>query len=1190
MENSRFLIPKNALIIGGILFAIPFFVFSYDDRTTHPALTQEIIKLYNHYYEDRPINIADAEDIIQGSIDEDGGTRPLHHFYDPVYNRGLVFDSSLTTEEARLAFIAGGAKSEWKSSKEWAENTLLQGGREYSPTAGIFTDLFISDDDYSWERAIYDYAWKDKKRGLQGLGHILHLIEDASVPDHTRNDPHPPYFGIDASPYEGWTKKFDQSTFTYNITGKESFETTNLLEYFDSLAIYSNNNFFSKDTVCSKDYIEPKPDLERFEKLSDGKIYIFSYRKGKEKVYHRLSARPISTSWIESLNRGECPLFILDNDKLILSDYWERLSKQAVLHGAGVVKLFFDEVEKEKQTKALYNKNRSWLTKTTEKVVDGVKKAAEKTIDGTKKVSEKVVDGVKSAFGSVSTGMIGAYGGLAGVFFGGEDTTTTEESDTQNTEPQPPQEETRSPTPLPTAQTPPRAVSTNTGSQSNNQQRASALPIAPPPPSQTTSPFLPFAGVGGAVPRESPAAEETIPVPAPQIAEIGTTTASTTSSATASTTATTTTPTDESPVSIAPPIILEPDVGTSTFATTTLSFIGTAEPNRIIQETTIGATTTSDTDGVWMLTFFSLPEGTTTLTFFASDSDGHTSSATPRTIFIYVSEATSSPPDDTPPRAPAGPMPGPVVGDIAETPMLYSPRSLVITDDGAKALIADKNRISELDLASGRVRTVTSGVKGPTRMAIEASGETALVLEAGRSGFPGDPIGRLIRVNLLTGEKTVLATGLDSPRGIAIEREGETALVRAGSGIYRMDLLTGSTTLLAYANINGDIAIDSSGAYAIFLTEELFRGLGVLKKIDLATNEVTTVAGPFEGSIRGDAIELSPDGTFALVIVAGGDTGIKKIDLATGEESYLFSTGPAMFGSYSITDVALSPDTSEALFWWTSPNEGLMLNRINLTNREGATIARARTPRAIANTQDGSSVITAGQAYFGWFFDEGELENGIGTRLAGFAENATSFALFPNDTEIVTTNVSYDFISSVKRVNLATGLISTIATNLPSHAIQIAIEASNETALVSATGLLLRINLTTGETTVISDTIDGAGPIAIGNTGANVFLASSNGVTTSLLRVDLASGTTTRIADMGAIGALAGIGLDPDGENAVVGSTETLVRVNLLSGETTTILSTLCEEASIRAMALESTGETALVSHDTCGLVRVRVK
>ena len=43
----------------------------------------------------------------------------------------------------------------------------------------------------------------DKEKAMFALGHILHLIEDSSVPDHTRNDPHP-----NDSPYEKWTSKF----------------------------------------------------------------------------------------------------------------------------------------------------------------------------------------------------------------------------------------------------------------------------------------------------------------------------------------------------------------------------------------------------------------------------------------------------------------------------------------------------------------------------------------------------------------------------------------------------------------------------------------------------------------------------------------------------------------------------------------------------------------------------------------------------------------------------------------------------------------------------------------------------------------------------------------------------------------------------------------------------------------------
>src|SRR3989344_1989980 len=1114
MENYRF-VKYFAILLGGMLFLdIPLFLFAYNNEETHPALTDEIVDHFNRFYPEYALSVSQKELMKRGSIEEDEETRWLQHFYDPIYNRGLMT-----------------LGKEWENAKSWSQNTLAQASEDgiwKDSTYGSIFSLFSSDSDFSWERAIYEYAWGDKNRAILALGHVLHLLEDASVPDHTRNDPHPhitELFSIsNASPYEVWTKKFTPDNLALRIN-ESPITLGSLNGYFDSMAGYSNRNFFSKDTVLANDYALPQIEGIIYEN-SQFFAYTFDEKSQKYKLVKMVVDFSDSTKLI--------PFF--DNNDSVLTDYWSRLSKQAVLHGAGAVKLFFDEVEKERATKTLYNKNRSWLTKTT----------------------EKVVDGVKSVFGSVSSGVIGAYGGLAGIFFGGEDSAMPQEPDTRNTEPQ---ESTITPPPPAQTSAPSPSARIDTGTtSSNNKPRASVIPIASPPPSQTTSPFLPIAGVGGAPPKEKSPSGETAIALAPQIVEAGTTTASTT--------ATTTVP------SVEPPTILEPGAGTSTFATTTLIFLGAAEPNRIIREIITNASTTSDTDGAWMLALFSLPEGTTTLTFFAEDFAGNISSGTPRIIFIYLPEATSSPPDDTPPPALVGPIPGPLVGDIAEIPMLYSPKSLVITNDGAKALIADGNRISELELASGRVRIVARGLENPTRMAIEASGETALLLEAGKPEFPGDPIGRILRVNILTGEKTILATGFINPRGIAIEREGETALVRTDSGIYRLDLLTGSTTLFAYTNINGDIAVGPGATQAFFLTEEIFQGLGVIKKIDLATDEVTTIAGPLEGSIRGDAIELSPDGTFALVIVSAGDSGIKKIDLATGEESYLFSTGPAPFGSYSITDIALSPDASEVFFWWTSPNEGLMLSSINLTNREFKTIARARAPRAIAITQNGSSIITASPTYFGWYFDEVELENGIGTRLAGFAENAISFALFPSDTEIVTTNVSYDFISSIKRINLTTGLISTIATNLPSQAIYIAIEPNGETALVSTIGMLLRVNLTTGETTVIADQIDGAGPIAIDSTGANAFLASSNGITTSLLRVDLASGTTTRIADMDAVGVLAGIGLDPDGENAVVGSAGALVRVNLLTGETTPILSMLCEEASIRNMALESTGET----------------
>ena len=180
MENLRVVKPFLISMIGGTLFVLPFFVSGYDDTTTHRALTQEIINFFNYSYPDYEIPRSDGEEIIQGSEDEDSDTRWLYHFFDPVNNRGLVLETEAPYKDPELAYIGAAAdlQKEWESSKEWAENTLLQGNREDSLFAGMFTDLFSDDDDYSWERAIYDYSWIDKNRGLRGLGHILHLLED----------------------------------------------------------------------------------------------------------------------------------------------------------------------------------------------------------------------------------------------------------------------------------------------------------------------------------------------------------------------------------------------------------------------------------------------------------------------------------------------------------------------------------------------------------------------------------------------------------------------------------------------------------------------------------------------------------------------------------------------------------------------------------------------------------------------------------------------------------------------------------------------------------------------------------------------------------------------------------------------------------------------------------------------------
>ncbi|MBI4120022.1 MAG: lamin tail domain-containing protein [Parcubacteria group bacterium] len=345
MEDNRIV---RSIILCFLLVVLlpPSFVFAYSEKTTHPALTDEIVDFYNLSFPNSKLNNSEKELVVQGSIDEDAFGRWMRHFYDPIYNRGVNY------------------LGRWQSSKEWAQDHKAQAKLDLKMTLlAAVVKPFDGSTDYSWERSIYEYAWGDKSRGLLGLGHALHLIEDATVPDHTRDDPHPPFFG-EGSPYEDWTRRFDRANLDMisNLGGQQPIILGSLAGYFDIVAGYSNSNFFSKDTVLSKEYVRPKIVRESVESV-DGKNYRFGYGVDETGVQYRL------VKIEKNFGDEELHYSIEDRGALILTDYWSLLSKQAVLHGAGVVRLFFDEVEKEKKNKKLLAYNQSPPAKVVSSVV-----------------------------------------------------------------------------------------------------------------------------------------------------------------------------------------------------------------------------------------------------------------------------------------------------------------------------------------------------------------------------------------------------------------------------------------------------------------------------------------------------------------------------------------------------------------------------------------------------------------------------------------------------------------------------------------------------------------------------------------------------------------------------------------------------------------------------------------------------
>lgn len=336
MVNRKFIVFISSVLVSGLLGAWP--VWAYDDGTTHRAITQEAIKLFELYNPNQKFLNFEKNLIIQGSEDEDAAPRWLNHFYDPVHNRGFK----------------GG-----RSSKSWAQDAKAQA---FHLNGGWLRDYFSSPNDFSWPRAIYEYAWGDKERGLLSLGHILHLIQDATVPDHTRDDAH-----VSKKTYEKYAERFTTNNFRLAgklfAAGQKPIRLGTLDEYFDKLAAFSNGNFFSDDTILDKYFPGPKIRGQQSLRLSDKRAHSFGIGELQDVKIVEIK---------KEINFWEGKLieiyFLNDHDNLIVSDYWKHLSEKAVLGSAGVIELFFKEVAAEKESRYLFNLNKSRLKRFLERL------------------------------------------------------------------------------------------------------------------------------------------------------------------------------------------------------------------------------------------------------------------------------------------------------------------------------------------------------------------------------------------------------------------------------------------------------------------------------------------------------------------------------------------------------------------------------------------------------------------------------------------------------------------------------------------------------------------------------------------------------------------------------------------------------------------------------------------------------
>lgn len=332
---------KWFLFLPILLGIIPFSARGYH-IDTHALLTNEAFDFYNEHF-DADIKEDVRAFLIDGARREDDPPRWMNHFYDPVNNRGFSYDPLINPE------INVG---NWQKSKEWAEDRDNQNKLTYKVPATIASILSAIDrwkiseitakTDFTWQEAVRHYVNGNSEKAFFTLGHILHLIQDVSVPDHTRNDPHP-----EGSPYEIFAEGYNLSNPDEDLKARlkdaSPISYENLGDYFDALATYSNNNFYSKDTIGIQTGYS-LPDLVEEERKGD---YLYGKARDDEGEYILYFRKP---KFFTLLNNNE-DIYIFSEKEggdIVLKNYWSRLSTKSVQFSAGIIDLFFKDVEKAK--------------------------------------------------------------------------------------------------------------------------------------------------------------------------------------------------------------------------------------------------------------------------------------------------------------------------------------------------------------------------------------------------------------------------------------------------------------------------------------------------------------------------------------------------------------------------------------------------------------------------------------------------------------------------------------------------------------------------------------------------------------------------------------------------------------------------------------------------------------------------
>lgn len=316
---------KNIVLLTFLFFMIPFWGYAFDNKQTHPLLTEKAVENATILDDMLKTQLGFAEGVREklrngeitpqaitewfktGSKEEDEpACRAANHFHDPLkdWSQSKLTDTVWIVDrwcDATSPFREKYSNISWATGYSDAKGSTMPAtvnGLSASADANG-RNWFVARDWYY--RALVEINPQEREKRFaetfRTLGYVLHLLEDMAVPAHTRNDfsqghsqvigcpaqGECDFWGLDwiGNPFEGYVRDhYDKEILPLIVAdiSKPFTGEKKLTNYWDTdtvngnvsppdgtnigLAEYTNGNFFSQYTMFAPEYPYPAKGVD----------------------------------------------------------------------------------------------------------------------------------------------------------------------------------------------------------------------------------------------------------------------------------------------------------------------------------------------------------------------------------------------------------------------------------------------------------------------------------------------------------------------------------------------------------------------------------------------------------------------------------------------------------------------------------------------------------------------------------------------------------------------------------------------------------------------------------------------------------------------------------------------------------------------------------------------------------------